>query len=66
MAFFSPQYVVSVDNSFVAEKEARAMPLENSPTQSAAVYCADQSNCGYDTSQTYYQVFICDSLFCVI
>uniref|UniRef100_A0A7N2MNS1 DNA mismatch repair proteins mutS family domain-containing protein n=1 Tax=Quercus lobata TaxID=97700 RepID=A0A7N2MNS1_QUELO len=44
-----------VDNSFVAEKEARAMPLENSQTQSAAVYWADQSNCGYDTSQTYYQ-----------
>ncbi|KAL4606800.1 hypothetical protein ACB092_09G129800 [Castanea dentata] len=31
------------------------MPLENSQTQSAAVYGADQSNYGYDTSQTYYQ-----------
>ncbi|XP_050281797.1 dihydropyrimidinase-like [Quercus robur] len=40
---------------FVAEKQARAMPLENSQTQSAAVYGADQSNYGYDTSQTYYQ-----------
>uniref|UniRef100_A0A7N2LYU8 Sec16 Sec23-binding domain-containing protein n=1 Tax=Quercus lobata TaxID=97700 RepID=A0A7N2LYU8_QUELO len=39
----------------VIEKEARAMPLENSQTQSAAVYGADQSNYGYDTSQTYYQ-----------
>ena len=48
------------------EKEARAMPLENSQTQSAAVYGADQSNCGYDTSQTYYQVFICDSFLCDI
>ena len=53
-------------NLFVAEKEARAMPLENSQTQSAAVYGADQSNYGYDTSQTYYQVFICGYLFCVI
>ena len=43
-----------------------SMPLENSQTQSVAVYGADQSNYGYDTSQTYYQVFICDSLFCVM
>ena len=43
-----------------------SMPLENSQTQSVAVYGADQSNYGYDTPQTYYQVFICDSLFCVM
>ena len=42
---------------FVAEKEARAMPLENSQTQSAAVYGADQSNYGYDTSNILSGVY---------
>ena len=52
-------------NLFVAEKETRAMAFENSQTQSAAVYGADQSNYGYDTSQTYYQVFyLCISFLC--
>ncbi|XP_050283554.1 protein transport protein SEC31 homolog B [Quercus robur] len=54
----SPELVILRDRIALAtepEKEARAMPLENSQTQSAAVYGTDQSNYGYDTSQTYYQ-----------
>jgi hypothetical protein len=53
-------------NLFVAEKETRAMAFENSQTQSAAVYGAEQSNFGLvDGSQTYYQVFyLCISFLC--